>query len=319
MPPRRSRSTRWRRAREPLWAELIAAAQAGRQAAIAEEALAGATLLGAEGIELASWVFQTVELATEATAQILEGRLRAALDLGRWSERNPVPNRSTGVLTDPTTGGRSRDALPMVDGIRFGTTRTMPSGAPGVSAEDSSMVAIVGGDGAIIRFLHSRAEQLPSPGTVTALESSLEALNKIRPDLWETAVQGLLPHLPAPPDTVRAVCGRLGRAMNEAIVIEALAPPLPKWLTPEPFAVRAQAERARVMSALTTLVPYLAELERATLRGVWQGLLTAFSAEPRPLLLMRLDIVAPLIGVLGGRDAATATVKSIEQFGSWWP
>jgi hypothetical protein len=296
---------------------LAAAVEPQDREDLTEEALADALALGGEGLGRARRLLAEVALPPDAASSIVERALRRALTLDGGNRLSDTAERPASALTHPVTGFRP-GSVPSLEGNPFGSMREMPSGVMGFRADDPAAVAIVS-QGHIINVLHARADQLPQPGTVAALESALATLHEHRPELWTRAVEELLPHLPAREDSVGRVRDRLGPVMDQAIVVEVLAPPLPRWLTPEPIGVRDHAERSRTVRALRVLVPLLAELELPVLRPVWREFLSAFAGGRRPELLVHLGILAPLIMRLGEAAGASATVGSLDRVGSWWP
>ena len=279
-----------------------------------EEALGSASALGEEGIPYATSIWTRSTPTEVEAARVTEDALRDALAIATDTVRMTSESALPKGLVDPTGGsGFSRGDEPV------GSSRELPSGITAFRRNSGSLVALAV-RGFMIRFHSTRSEQLPNPGRVTAVEAALGALAKHDRERWSSAVAELLPHLPILSAAVlHVVESQLGSALQRAITLETLAPPLPTWWSYQPSSSREVKENDRFSRAIRVLAPHLACLPRATIRPLWRDMLETFASDDRPSLLADLVDVAPLIQGLGGIDGALESVVAVDFAGLRWP
>jgi hypothetical protein len=78
-------------------------------------------------------------------------------------------------------------------------------------------------------------------------------------------------------------------------------------------------DRQRRATALSRLAPQLAELPSASLYPLWRETLHLQTTLGRQYLLSDQRALTPVLVKLGGVEAATETVRAIQDVGQWWP
>lgn len=283
-------------------ARLAAAAPPDCRKGLVEEALEAAWEQGDAGVRLVREVLAIAPLDACSSAEIVERALRRALSVG-------TPEDQRTLRADAYS-----EQLP---GLVGGWQDLLPS-TPTMRILDASLVAIVDGN-FIIDVFRRRAEQLPLPAMVAVMEVALRSLRRGRLDAWAGAVAELLPHLPVSAGALEQVVQALGSTIDQAVTLEALAPPLPTALRPQSSDVRDQKEESRFVRALGILAPRLASIDHGPLHEVWRELLAAVSGQPRPAMLVDIRQAAPIVASLGAAVGVRAALEGLERTHSSWP
>ena len=156
-----------------------------------------------------------------------------------------------------------------------------------------------------------------------------EALTVGRETLYEDArmgaLVGLAPHLPGAQlagalEAIYEIEDEYSRAQGLA----GLAPHLPEPSRREALRkavgaakeIRYMDDRARALGAL---VPCLIQLPRFILYPLWCETLSSLAQRTRQDILCDLQVLAPLIAELGGKEAIAETFRAIQNTGRWWP
>lgn len=162
-----------------------------------------------------------------------------------------------------------------------------------------------------------------------SLESSIlhtalhEAGGIIDPDLRANALDRLAPHLRGflergdPHD-------QTDREWAESLaeVLKLLGPHLTREQLPDAMKAALKLVAGHSvwsLSVLESLAGPLAALPRNQLYPLWRQTLHALGGLHRTGTLRNLRMLAPVVMVLGGRSAARALMRAVEETGDWWP